>query len=193
MSDTATAASAKPKFSPAPEKAAPTPEQTVTAAIKDMPRHVKPLVQGRLFVAHSSEGKCGNIWSATLDAHTPFEDCLIDEFWANKAADMHVGDRIWVATDNETFDAELRVSSLRTVGAGVVANRASVAVLRHTDLTPPENYVDIGDHKIEFKGQHLKWCIVRRADESVAREGFETKADAERMRVSVSMAKTGKK
>ena len=191
MSDTAAvAANAKPKFTPVVEK---TPEQTVTAAIKDMPRHIKPLVQGRMFVAHSSEGKCGNIWSATLEKGTPFEDCLNDEFWANKAADMHVGDRIWVAVDDEKFDAELRVSSLRTVGAGVVFNRASVVVLRLTEITPPENYVDIGDHEIEFKGQHLKWCIVRRADKSIAREGFETRQDAERMRTTVSMAKTGKK
>jgi hypothetical protein len=192
MSDTATAAAPKTQAQPKPA-AAPSPEAAVTAALKEMPRHFKPLVQGRLFVAHSSEGKCGNIWSATLDKDTPFEDCLNDEFWANKAADMHVGDRIWVASDNETFDAELRVTSLRTVGAGVVYNRASVAVLRHTDLSPPKDYVDIGDHEIEFKGQHLKWCIVRRADKSIAREGFETRQDAERMRTTVSLAKTGKK
>jgi len=31
---------------------------------------------------------------------------------------------------------------------------------------------------------------VRRADKSIAREGFETRADAERMRTTVSLAKT---
>ena len=151
---------------------------------------LRPLEQNRMQAAHSSE--CGNctIWSATLHANTPFEHTTSDGFWANKAGSMHVGDIIWVAIDDQKFHAELVVTGLRVVGPGVVPNRVSVAVLRFTEITPPEAYTDIGEHLIEFRGQHLKWCVVRRADKSIAREGCASQEDAERHRRGLSLGKT---
>jgi hypothetical protein len=195
MSDTAVAAApkqAKEAVKPADTKApAPaTPEQTVTAALKDMPRSVRPLPEPRIFCAHASMGKIGNIWIATLPAGMPFEDCLADEFWANKAKDMHAGDTIEVKTDDQAFAAKLEVTGTRTVGAGNTANRISVSKREYALLTPPSNYVDVGDHEVVFAGPHLKWCLKRRSDGKFVNEGFEDKESAERARRSVMAAKT---
>ncbi len=151
---------------------------------------LRPIEQNRLLLAHSSECDRGSIWTATLHAGTPFDHATRDEFWANKAGSMHVGDKIWVATDDQKFEAELLVRGLRTVGPGVVHNRVSVAVLRFTEITPPENYVDIGDLTIEFRGQHLKYCLIRRANGTIAHEGYPTQEDAERHRRGLSLGKT---
>lgn len=168
------------------------PDTAAEASRPDAPKPppLRPIEQNRLLLAHASECDKGSIWSATLHAGTPFDNVTKDEFWANKAKDMHVGDKIWIATDDEKYDAELRVIGLRTVGPGIVPNRVSVAVLRFTEITPPEHYVDIGDHVIEFRGQHLKWCVIRRGDKSIAREGCATQEEAERHRRGLSLGKT---
>lgn len=127
-----------------------------------------------------------NIFSATPEANTKFEDVLKPAFWAHIAAKLHPYDRIEVTDKEGEWFAELLV-------VACTRNEARVAILRFVEINPvslntvSETKVSdiLGEDstkpvfKVAFKGDKKKHCVIRKIDNEIIKEGFVTAADAD--------------
>lgn len=105
---------------------------------------------------------------------TTVEDVLRPEFWAHKAAEMQVYDRVDVRLETGEWFLEMLV--LR-----VGRNYAQVHLLHRHDLVPIDHGAITASDRYEakFKGPQKKWCAIRRADNAVLQDGFEDRASTQ--------------
>jgi hypothetical protein len=104
------------------------------------------------------------------DAEHP-EDFLQPEFWALIAKDMQVGDRVDVQDDELTFFGEYLVMACDRTWA-------KLHKLHETALVPPKEAAVSPDFDIQYKGPHLKYCVIRKSDKSIVHEGAASRVDA---------------
>lgn len=109
----------------------------------------------------------------TVEAAEFTEDFLKPEFWALVAKEFKVGDTIEIRDDGMTFWAEYLV-----LGCG--ATWAKVSKLRSYALVPEEQRSVAPDFKVEYKGPHRKYCVIRLSDKSIVHEGEQDAAAANR-------------
>lgn len=138
-----------------------TPEVKQRSAGMAVPNRVQLAEHGRnihLFTAESGEHP---------------EDFLLDEFWGLVSRNFAPGDRVEVQTDDMTFWGEyLVLASDRTW--------AKLFPLREIKL-PSANQRQVSpDYKVEHKGSHRKYCVIRIKDSSVVHEGEPERLGAER-------------
>ena len=101
------------------------------------------------------------------------EDFLKPEYWALVAAKMQPFDHIEVRTDDGTYWAELLV---------VACDRtwAKVHKLRDARLQPVGEVAVDPQFKVEWKGPHHKFCVIRVSDGSMVHSGETDKIAASR-------------
>ena len=182
MNDQAVAA--KPKTDVKPEAVAAPPIATAAA------RALQPLAENRIRLAHGSQSDIGNIWIATTFLGTPWEEAVKDAFWANKARDFRVGDRIWVYTDDMIYAGELLVQKTWTFGPGAINNRAQMRALSFNEFPKPDEHERTGEFEVIHLGPHMKWCLRSAITKKVGAEGFATQDDAERARRSIMASRS---
>jgi hypothetical protein len=142
-----------------------------------VPKECKPLANGRLRVIRSSESDIANLWAAVTITGTKWDDVLTPEFWSLHAHRLRVGDTVEIHTDDQRYFGRVLVRQVS--GAGGNKTRASVAQLELHEFDRLKPSDDIATHRVEHKGPHLKWCVVRIADGKIVAEGHDTRDAAE--------------
>jgi hypothetical protein len=167
MAATQTATKTAPPAPPAPiaEPDAPSPVR----------RPVRPLAEGRFKIIRSSETDYANLFGAVTPTGTPMADVQVSDFWAPHAWKMHVGDQIEIHTDDASYFARLLV---RHVSGSGTNKRAIVSLLEAHEFGEVRYVPTYATHKVEHRGPHLKFCVVRLSDGSVISQGHDNEGAA---------------
>lgn len=115
------------------------------------------------------------VWSITVDSNTSLAEVLKPAFLANVAHQLRPYDHLQVSVDTGEWYAELLVVSCGRVWAKLVP-------LVNLDLTSKDADQLEGEafekFIVQYRGPHLKFCIVRREDKEPIKEMIQTKAEA---------------
>lgn len=108
-----------------------------------------------------------------IPANVTLQDVIEPGFWAHVAEQMHPLDEIKVRAEDGSWIAYLVV-------AWCERNYAYVVLDRKIDLNvSKEAPVNSVKHRVDWKGPHMKYCVIRNSDNKMLREG-ETKDGATR-------------
>lgn len=130
-------------------------------------REVPMVVPNRVQLAEHGR----NIWLVTAETGEFPEDFVNPDFYAHVAKDMRPMDHVEVRTDDGTFWGEYLVLEAAT-------NWAKVHELRTAKLQSPGEQPADKRFRIEWKGPHLKFCVIRTKDSSVIHSGDVQRKDA---------------
>jgi hypothetical protein len=151
----------------------------LAAAGADPKKKTPPLTLARFRTIGFSARDWGNVHGATVTSGTALDEILQPDFWSLVAPSLNVGDWIRVLTDDQAFEALLTVRAVSGPGSGLQNNRAIVAKLNFWTFDPvADPAVRPTTHRVEYKGTHLKWCIIRAADNEQVKKGFASEEDA---------------
>jgi hypothetical protein len=107
-----------------------------------------------------------NIWQIVPEDGTPYESLFDKDYWAAMAAKLRPYDRIEVLADDGSYYAELLVlSSTKT--------QAEVMELRKIDIATKEVAPVKEEFSVKWRGPHSKWSVIRTADGSIVKQGFD--------------------
>ena len=134
-----------------------------------------------------------NEFQITPEIGTSIEDVLAPEYWAHAAFQIKAHDRIEVRTEDAAWYAELYVLKAERLPGSVFT--ASVRLIRFVDLTDDAELKRImapavelaaapvpeatGEYEIQWKGPAKKFCIIRRSDKTVMRDGIASREEAQ--------------
>ena len=126
-----------------------------TQASAQRPREARQITPERM----QPEEFARTSWFITAHFGTAVEDLLAPGYWAGMAQKMKVSDKIEAWVDDGTWIAELRVLE-------VAHNWARVIILSQHRLDSPEALrpAVAEEYRVEWKGPHLKFCVVRTRD-----------------------------
>jgi hypothetical protein len=97
---------------------------------------------------------------------------------------LRIGDQIEVHVDDQTYFGRLLVREVS--GTGQTLTRASVAQLELHRFDKLERDETALTHRVEHRGPHLKWSVIRIADGKVVKDGYEDKSGAETAMSSIT-------
>jgi hypothetical protein len=154
------------------------PVPPTSAATSVPPRPIKPLVARRLRTITSSEANFGNLHAATLEAGSPFDHALDPNFWTNVTTMLRASDRIEVHSDDSCFFGLLYVRAV--AGGGGAKATVSVAKILHTEFGDlPTTTSAPPLYRVEHKGPHFEWTVIRLSDGKHMVEHLATREAAE--------------
>jgi hypothetical protein len=111
------------------------------------------------------------VWVINAESGENPGDFLQPEYWANVAQNMRPMDHVEVRSDDGTYWGEFLVTSADR-------NWAKLHLLREIKLqSVGEQPVD-ERYKVEWKGAHLRWCVIRSSDKSAVHEGAQERGVA---------------
>lgn len=113
-------------------------------------------------------------WVVDVEVGVSTDDILDPSFWSFVSKDFNPYDTIEVRADDGKWIAHLRVVSCERNYAKVQL-RGPVEEIKHNADVPNASV----KHKIEFKGAHLKHCVIRVSDSAVLQNGFKTRDEAD--------------
>lgn len=114
-------------------------------------------------------------WTVTVEAGTSLEDVANPAFFANVAARLHPYDHIRVRIDTGEYYAELMVLDCGRAWA------KTVVLQKHKLVKDDQDGLVEGadkDYEVKLQGPHKKWCVIRRSDKEIIKEGCVSKQDA---------------
>ena len=113
-------------------------------------------------------------WLAIIPDGVDFDTVLRKDYWAHVAAQLKIGDRVEVLSENGGYCADLVVRNCDRL-------TAIMGVINFADFESPA-LLDVKDPEYEVKwgGPHDKWRVVRISDGAVVQKGLPSKEDAER-------------
>jgi hypothetical protein len=161
----------------------PAPADPVAAALAaagaDPKKKTPPITQGRFQTLAFSARDWGNLHGCTAPAGTPFEDVLAPDYWCLVAPMLRVGDWIRILVDDGQYEGLITVRAVSGPGAGRQNNRAVVAKLQFWTFDPvADPTMRPVSHRVEYRGTHLKFCIVRNSDGETTKDGFGSEDEA---------------
>lgn len=109
-------------------------------------------------------------WRVTAEVGTTLEEIQKPDYWSFIAASLRPWDMIGVAAEDGTWYADVMVVRCSRVAAVV-----DVKFHRDYSETPAK---DIEGYKIQHRGPHKKWSVVKTDTKQVLVEGLETEAEA---------------
>lgn len=113
-----------------------------------------------------------NVFAATPDHGTVFEDILKPEYWAHVASKLHPTDRIELVAEDGSWFAELIVTA-------AARNWASVSVLRYVEISEAAKpAAKTAQFEVAFKGQKLLHAVIRKSDKEIVKSGFAKAGEA---------------
>lgn len=114
-----------------------------------------------------------NIFCATPEIGTKYEDVLKPEYWTHVSATLHPTDRIEVLAEDGAWFAELFVVSCGK-------NWAKVCQLRFVELSEskPDEAPATGKFYVKWRGDVHKHAVIRFVDKVPVKSGFATAAEA---------------
>lgn len=105
-------------------------------------------------------------------AHT-LEDALDPGYWAHVAGTMQPGDHIELRAEDGSWRADLVVDFCERNYARVVLKHL---LKMQADTQAPTTSIK---HKVEWKGNYNRYCVIRTSDEKMLQSGFRTRAEAD--------------
>lgn len=117
-----------------------------------------------------------NVHRATPEASTELKDVLDPAYWSHVAAKFALHDVIEVIPEGAAWYAQLLVVGCSKQHAKVVVLLAQK--LRQGNEAAPKADDPKPKFVVEFKGPQRKWSVIRSADKSYVKEGFDGKEDA---------------
>jgi hypothetical protein len=113
-------------------------------------------------------------WVVNAAAGTTINDVLQPAYWAHCSQEFTVYDRIDVRVETGEWALDLIVMDVgRNYARMFVAHRYTFA-----EVDVPEIPADPIAHKVEFKGPHLKWVVIRLADGAQVQDRLKTEKEA---------------
>lgn len=111
-------------------------------------------------------------WVADVEVGITLDDVMEPSFWAHNAVKMSPYDQIQVRAEDGTWIAYLVVMFCERNWARVMLDRV-LKVQQNTEA-PTESIA----HRIEWKGPHHKFGVIRTKDSEMLHSGFVTKDEA---------------
>lgn len=113
-----------------------------------------------------------NEWTIDAEVGTTIEDVMEPSYYAHMAEQMQPFDHVNVRMDDGSWVAYLIV-------AGTGRNWARVRLDRKIEMTVDQDTpAETVRHRVEWKGPHFKWSVIRVADGEKVKEGCASKAEA---------------
>jgi len=138
--------------------------------MSDQPK--KPRVPvSRMLPAESSR----EIWSVCAEKGTTIDEVLSPSYWSTVGPQLRPMALIEVTTDDMAWFAQLLVLSCDRTWA-------RVTMLMYKELTSADLTIPAAndEYRVEFKGPHLKHCIIRKKDSAIIKDKIPLLADAHR-------------
>ena len=110
-------------------------------------------------------------WVVDAEEGTTVHDVLEPGYWAHVSSSMQPYDHIEVRLETGEWIAELLVM-------GVGRNWAKVFLVAKHELQPIDDTPLAIQHKVEWKGPHRKFVVIRTSDSESVQEGFAEKSAA---------------
>lgn len=111
-------------------------------------------------------------WVCTAEQGTVVKDLLEPSYWAHCSAQFKPYDHVEVRIDDGTWLVNLLV-------LGCDRNWARVHLLSEHKLTSADvSLSQAVKHEVQWKGPHLKFCVIRLSDKEVVKDGIADKKDA---------------
>lgn len=161
---------------PKPEEQTPAPlavvSEPATSAPEALPveekkRQVGMIVPNRVQMAEHGR----NAWLATTPNADHPEDFLEPAYWGHVSKNFKPYDLVEVRTDDATFWGQYVVlASDRTWAKLHPIHEVRLPSMKVDDVDPR--------FRIEHKGPHLKYCVIRASDNSAVREGEQERGGA---------------
>lgn len=126
------------------------------------------LVPGRFKLAEYERSD----WIVNAPEGATLDDVKKPEFWAFVAPQMRPFDHVEVRADDGTWVAQFIVTAADRTWAKI-AEIYTVKLASAADEMKNSSAFDV-----DYKGPHKKWCIIRRSDSAMVREGIGTKDEA---------------
>jgi hypothetical protein len=138
-------------------------------AVVEKPAMAVTLVEARIGLSDHKRQD----WVVDAEEGHTIEQVLDPMYWAHVAPRFSLYDRVEVRVDTGEWMLELIV-----IQTG--RNFARVHVAAKHDFTAsasaaPKQSIK---HKVEFKGTHKKYCVIRIADSALLQEGLQTREQA---------------
>jgi hypothetical protein len=111
-------------------------------------------------------------WVINAEEGTTIDDVLDPAYWQHTAKLLQIYDRIDVRIDTGEWFLELIVTGVGKVYAFVHLAH------KHILVQPTEESTTSTKHKVVYKGQHLKYIVMRVADNVTLQSGM-SKAEAQ--------------
>lgn len=143
--------------------------EAATAAAAPMPKKDLPvLMPERIGLSEDKR----HDWIVDLPITVTLEQALEPSFWAHVSAQMDPLDHIELRAEDGSWVAYLIVSFCERNYAKVVLDRK--IQLDNSQEVPLSTI----RHKVEWKGPHMKWCVIRTKDNALLQEGMRDKGMA---------------
>lgn len=123
----------------------------------------------------NQEGHTNMVWSLTVVAGTTIEQVLEPAFLANVASNLTPYDRINVNVDTGEWYAQFLVVSCGRVWAKLVPLVVLDLTTKDDDQLEGEAFEKF---IVQYRGPHLKFCVVRKEDKEPIKEKCQSKAEA---------------
>ena len=134
-----------------------------------VPREAMPvLMPERMKLAESARRD----WVADVEIGRTVEDILHPSYWAHIGPQLSPGDHIEARAEDGQWVAYLYVFYAERTFAYVVLDR--LLKIKANEITPQESI----KHKVEWKGPHHKFGVVRVADSKMLQADFKTRDEA---------------
>lgn len=114
-------------------------------------------------------------WTLTVEEGTNLEDVLAPAYFANVSSHLRPYDHIRVRVDTGEWYAELLVVSCGRVWAKTIALYSVDLVNKAQEEAEAESF---DEYFVQYRGPHLRFCVIRKSDKEPVKERLETKAEA---------------
>ena len=111
-------------------------------------------------------------WFVTAESGTAIEDVLQPGYWAFVAVQLNPYDRITVATDDDTWIAELIVRQVAKTAAIVFE------LSRHVFTDMDGSQMQASNLYVKWKGIHWRWCVMRHGETEPLKKDFVSRDEA---------------
>ena len=114
-----------------------------------------------------------NVYRFAPKAGTPFKELLKPEYWVHVAETFKRGDIIEIFPEDGEYFAELVVMNSSRLWASTI-KKSFTEINGVAKKAPDDN-----EFKVEWKGNHSKYTILRTSDKTVLKDGIADKKEAE--------------
>ena len=108
------------------------------------------------------------VFTADCELGITVEDLKNPAYWAHVAPQLQPYYQIWARAEDGSWMAHLTVLSCSR-------NWAKVHVLNYYELAAEDIEADQSTHKVEWKGPHRKFSVIRIKDGEVIKDGYADK------------------
>ncbi len=114
-------------------------------------------------------------YSLTVESNTTIEDVQTPEFWAHISQQLRPYDDIRIVTDDGSWYADVFVLVAARNWARVKVKYFAQLTTSDVDQSQAEK---IDTHRVEYKGPHRKWSVIRNQDDAYLKDGMQTQGEA---------------